>query len=71
MFNTPPMCDELIATIGYNAEKDGGRQIFEGDFVLPTGAPKYMIKVIDHLRISQVVKNRGSILTTISTEEHS
>ena len=41
-FDTPPMCAALIDRIGYDAEKEGGKQILDGTFVSPLGAHRYM-----------------------------
>ena len=43
--STPPMHASLIERIGYNAEKERGKQILDGTFVSPSGTQKYMIKV--------------------------
>ena len=64
------MRDELVAAMWYDAENDKGQQTLKGTFVPPTDTPKYMTKVIDRVRIPQIVKNRVSISNTISTEEH-
>ena len=42
------MCAALIDMIGYDAEKEGGKQILEETFVSPLGAPKYMQKVLNN-----------------------
>ena len=67
-FDTPPMCASLIERIGYDAEKEGGRQILDGTFVSPLGTPKYIQKVLDHLRMPQIVVHRGTLSTLISTQ---
>ena len=69
-FDTPHMCSALIDRIGYDAEKEGGKQIFDGTFVSPLGTPKYMQTCLDHLRMPQIVVHRGTISTFISTQEH-
>ena len=51
-------------------KKEGSKHILEGKFVFPIGTPKYMQKVLDHLRKPQSVVNRGPISTLISTQEH-
>ena len=68
--STPPMHASLIERIGYNAEKEGGKQILDGTFVIPSGTQKYMIKVIEKLRKPNSVKAKGDIGTDISLEEH-
>ena len=64
------MCAALIDMIGYDAEKEGDTQILNGTFVSPLGTPKYMQKVLDHLRMPQLVVHRGKLSTLISTQEH-
>ena len=64
------MHHSLVDVVGYNAEKEGGRQILEGIFEIPQNTPKYMTMVIDRLRIPQVVKRKGLLPTTITTTEH-
>ena len=51
-------------------QKKGDRQISEGTFEIPQNTPKYMTKVIDMLRMPQVVKRNGLLPTTITTTEH-
>ena len=68
-FDTPPMCDALIAVIRYDAEKEG-EKILDWPFVSPIGTPKYMQNVLDHLHKPQIVVNREPILTLISTQKH-
>ena len=60
----------LIERIGYYAEKEGGKQILDGTFVISSGTQKYMIKVIEKLRKPNSVKAKGDIGTDISLEEH-
>ena len=60
----------LIERIGYNAEKEGGKQILDGTFVIPSGTQKYMIKVIKKLRKPNSVRAKGDIGTDVSLEEH-
>ena len=69
-FDTPPMCTALIDSIGYDAEKEGGKQILDGTFVSPLGTPKYMHTVLDPLSMPQLVVHRGTIFTLISTHEY-
>ena len=69
-FDTPPMCAVLIDRIRYDAEKKGGNQILEETFVSPLGTPKYMKKVIYHIRMPQLEVYRGPISTLIPTQEH-
>ena len=64
------MHHSLVEVVGYNVEKEGGRQILEGIFEIPQNTPKYMTMVIDRLRIPQVVKRKGLLPTTITTTEH-
>ena len=45
IFDTPTMCDELIAAIRCGTEKEGGRQILTGTFLSPIGTPKYIPKI--------------------------
>ena len=68
--DTPPMHHSLVEVVGYNVEKEGGRQILEGIFEIPQNTPKYMTMVIDRLRMPQVVKRKGLLPTTITTAEH-
>ena len=64
------MCEALIERIGYDAEKEGGKKILDVTFVAPLGTPKYMQKVLDHLRRPQIVLHQGTLSTLISTKEH-
>ena len=64
------MHHSLVEVVGYNVEKEGGRQILEGIFEIPQNTPKYMTMVIDRLRMPQVVKRKGLLPTTITTTEH-
>ena len=68
--DTPSMCAALIERMGYDAEKEGGKQILDGTSVSPLGIPKYMQKFLDHLRRPQIVLHRGTLSTLISTQEH-
>ena len=68
--STPPMKTSLIESVGYNAEKEGGQQILDGTFDIPTVTQKYMIKVIEKRRKPNSVKAKGEIGTDISFEEH-
>ena len=49
------MCAALIDRIGYDVEKEGGTQILDGTIFFPLGTPKYIQKVLDHLRMPQLV----------------
>ena len=64
------MCAALIDRIGYDVEKEGGKQILDGTIFFPLGTPKYIQKVLDHLRMPQLVVHWGPISTLISTKEH-
>ena len=64
------MQEDVIIYIDYNAEKEEGGQTLDGTFDLLTSIPKYTTKVIDILRILQVVRNRGIISTTTTVEEY-
>ena len=52
------MQERLILFLWYNAEREGGKKILEDTFILPRGIPVCMGKVIEKLRMSQVVKKR-------------
>ena len=68
--DTPPMRTALIDRIGYDAEKEEGTQILVGTVFYLLGTPKYMQKVLDHLRKPRIVVHRGPISTLISTQEN-
>ena len=46
-FSTPLIQSNLIEQIGYNVEKEEGKQILEESFVIPTGISQYMARVIN------------------------
>ena len=69
-FDTPPLCAALIDKVGYDAENKMDKQILEGTFFSPLDTPQYMQKVLDRLRMPQLVVHRGPISTLISTQEH-
>ena len=62
-------CAALIVVIGYDAEKEGGRQILDGIFLFPLLEHLSICKkVLDHLRRLQIVINRRPISTFLSTQ---
>ena len=68
--DTPPMHDRLVEVIEFNVEKERGQQILEGTFEIPEPTPRFMVIVINRLRIPQVVKRKGRLSNDIKTTEH-
>ena len=52
------MEDKLILTIGYNAEKVDSKKNLHDTFIVSESSSVCMAKVIDKLKIPQIVKNK-------------
>ena len=68
--DTPPMHDRLVEVIEFNVEKERGQQILEGTFEIPEPTPRFMVIVINRLRMPQVVKRKGRLSNDIKITEH-
>ena len=64
------MEDKLILTIGYNAEKVDSKKNLHDTFIVSESSSVCMAKVIDKLKIPQIVKNKWSISPEISIEQY-
>ena len=72
--NTPPMMEPTVSELGYLAETLEADQILQGCYDPPEGTDKYMIELLEELRMPQTIregiKEHGFISTEISESEN-
>lgn len=62
-FSTPPIQEEWISIIWYNAWRERGKQILENTFILPVDTQVCIAKMVKKLKMLQIVKKKGLIST--------
>jgi hypothetical protein len=68
--DTPPMEEWIVEAVGYCAESPGGQEILDGTFVIPPTCNPYLAKLINGMRMPEIVRRLEPISTHISTKTH-
>jgi hypothetical protein len=68
--STPPMQMPLIDDLGYLAETDKAKQVLDGNYDPLMSVDSYTRELLHELRRPEVIRQKGDIRTTITSEEH-
>ena len=67
---TLPTIEPLLSALGYLGEKDVVEEILDGSYEIPDGVDIYTAKLIQELKMPEVVRQYGIEIPTISTNNH-